>query len=114
MEHGNVDLSVERWERLILSNNDEQIWRAINWKGEFQQSSSENICPDDNEFKEMFEDKVNPPAEQNLVDEEYMTNVSIPLLDEPITPREVEDQVKKMKADKSCGPDGVSPGIFKL
>ena len=86
MEHGNVDLSVERWERLILSNNDEQIWRAINWKGEFQQSSSENICPDDNEFKEMFEDKVNPPAEQNLVDEEYMTNVSIPLLDEPITP----------------------------
>ena len=113
-QQGYVDLSVGRWERLILNNNDEQIWRAIDWKGEYQQRSYTDTSPDDNEFKVMFEDMLNSPCEQNLLDEEYITNVSIPLLDDPIQPNEVLDQVKKMKVDKSCGPDGVSPGIFKL
>ena len=56
----------------------------------------------------------NPPGVQDLVEDEYITNISIPILDDPIQPREVLDQVKKMKADKSCGPDGISPGIFKV
>ena len=113
-ERENVDLTVGRWERLILSNNDEQIWKAIDWKGEYQQRKNGDIGPEDNEFKEMFENMFNPSGEHNLVDEEYVTNIRIPLLDDPIQPREVVEQVKKMKIDKSCGPDGVPPGILKL
>ena len=38
----------------------------------------------------------------------------MPILDDHITPLEVEQQVKVMKSDKACGSDGVPPGIFKL
>ena len=41
-------------------------------------------------------------------------NVTIPVLDSPISPDEVASQINKMKADKSCGPDGIAPGVFKL
>lgn len=49
-----------------------------------------------------------------LSDYDFTTDVFIPVLDEPITPLEVQQQVKLLKSDKACGPDGVSPGLFKL
>ncbi len=36
------------------------------------------------------------------------------MIDDPVSPNEVTAQVNKMKADKSCGPDGIAPGVFKL
>ena len=41
------------------------------------------------------------------------TEVTIPVLDEAVTPAQVE-QVKRMKVDKACGPDGLPPGVFSL
>ena len=38
----------------------------------------------------------------------------MPVLDDPIRPEEVLDQVKRLKCNKACGPDGVPAGIFKL
>ena len=39
----------------------------------------------------------------------------VPLLDDPISPLEVDDVLnKRLKANKGCGPDGVPPGIFKI
>ena len=42
------------------------------------------------------------------------TVVTIPVLDDPINPAEVECQIKKMKIDKACGPDGLSPGVLTM
>ncbi len=42
------------------------------------------------------------------------TDVNVPILDEPITSTQVEQQAKLMKSDKARGLDGVSPGIFKV
>ena len=36
------------------------------------------------------------------------------MLDNDITLDEVVQEIQKLKQDKACGPDGVSPGIFKL
>lgn len=38
----------------------------------------------------------------------------MPVLDDPILPQEVQNQVKRLVCSKACGPDGVPPGIFKL
>ena len=44
-----------------------------------------------------------------------MTDVTIPVLDAPIDPNEVVEVIKKqVKPNKSAGPDGLSPGLFKL
>lgn len=42
------------------------------------------------------------------------TETTIPLPDDPISISEVNEQIKKMEPDKSCGPDGVSPGVMSL
>ena len=36
------------------------------------------------------------------------------MLDDTITTDEVALQIRKMNADKACGPDGITPGVFKL
>ena len=38
----------------------------------------------------------------------------MPILDNPITAWEVSQQAKKLKPNKACGLDDVSPGIFKI
>ena len=43
------------------------------------------------------------------------SNVHMPVLDNPIEPTEVDHVIKhQLKSNKGCGPDGLSPGIFKL
>ena len=39
--------------------------------------------------------------------------VSIPILDDPISYDEVSTEIKNMKPNKACGPDGVPPGVFR-
>ena len=42
-------------------------------------------------------------------------HTTIPLLDEPIQIKEVSDVLDgQVKPDKGCGPDGNSPGLYKL
>lgn len=42
------------------------------------------------------------------------TGINIPILDDIINVREVDDQVRRLKAEKECSPDGVSPGLKVL
>ena len=56
----------------------------------------------------------NPPSVFVPNVDELQSDVYIPVLDDPILPQEVQDQVKRLKCSKACGPDGVPPGIFKL
>ena len=40
--------------------------------------------------------------------------VNIPILDNQIVPSEVIEQINAMKSHKSCGLDGIPPGVYKL
>jgi hypothetical protein len=102
-----------RWERLLDANDSKSIWKAINWKGTFENPRSEMLKPSDNEFKCHFEKLLNP--NQNS-DNLYIPNTQVymPILDDPITIEEVERAIKRQKSGKAAGWDGVPPGILKL
>ena len=103
---GNID----RWERLLRDPDDARVWRAIDWKGTFQDKPNQSVCPSDQDFKDFYSElKTN-----NDPDIDVTTNVYIPMLDDPITPDEVAAQIKKMKPHKACGPDGVPPSVSRL
>ena len=103
----------DRWKNILNSNDDKLLWNSINWKG--------NICepvydkPPDEHFKEHLEAILNPDDVIELNPNEFQSDVHIPLLDDPICPNEVVEVIQKqIKPNKSCGPDGVPPGVFKL
>ena len=108
------DNSVNRWEKLLREGDDKRVWQAINWRGNLHTCTKSQVTPSDEQFKEYFENNFNV-NDVNIVDEGLVnTAVSIPLLDNPITPQEVAVQASRIKSDKACGPDGIPPGVFKL
>ncbi|XP_064079491.1 protein PFC0760c-like [Macrobrachium nipponense] len=56
-------------------------------------------------FKEYFEQIFNPPNVDGLNIDDFHSDVTIPVLDDPITPAEVQTQVKRLKPNKVSGPD---------
>ncbi len=66
----------------------------------------------DAEFRDHFEKVLNPSRETQDELSNLSTDVSIPVLDEHISPLEVQNQIKRMKVDKACGPDGIPPEVF--
>lgn len=107
--------SLGRWERLLNDADNARVWRAINWKGDFSMDDcQDSSCPSDKDFKTHFETVLNPNNETDINGNNETTDVTIPILDEPITPAEIHEQSRKMKPDTASGPDGVSPGVFSL
>ncbi len=101
-----------RWERLLEENDDSAVWKAINWKGEYGgPKHDDNTCPTDEEFRRHFESVLNPP-EADIGD--IVTITTVPILDNFITCDEVQRQINKMKPNKACGPDGISPGVLSM
>lgn len=88
--------------------------RAINWKGEYDSTNKNDNCPSYEEFKVYYESTFNPHNNVRLSDCDFTINVLIPILDEPISPIEIQKQAKCLKPDKASGPYGVSPGIYKI
>ena len=106
-----------RWDQLLHDPDDSRVWRALDWRGEFSDSnnSKNQGSPTDDEFKELYENQINQylnPNETYNSDDNYVTN--IPVLDNNVVPLEVTDHITKLKADKTSGPDGIPPGVYKL
>ena len=106
-----------RWDRLLQDPDDSRVWKALDWRGQFidRNSNYNQEFPSDVEFKDLYESQLNQHVNANQIyntNDDYMIN--IPLLDDYITSAEVTNQINNMKADKSCGPDGIPPGIYKL
>ncbi|XP_045124370.1 uncharacterized protein LOC123512192 [Portunus trituberculatus] len=107
------DERLGRWDRLLKCGDEARIWSSINWRGEVHCNDANITTPTDTEFKDYLEQTLNPPyVEEHDVD--VHTNTYIPILDDPITQQEVYRQIGKLKSNKACGPDGLTPGIFKL
>lgn len=111
---GRYDNNLDRWERLLRDNDDKRVWQAINWKGDLQTDVRSLEVPSDDEFKAFFEGELRPANINNVEVGFEDAGVNIPLLDDPITPQELEKQVTHLKPDKACGPDGIPPGVFKI
>ena len=104
-----------RWQRILECGDARMLWQAIDWKGEFSSSPRQEM-PSESDFQEHMERLLNPPVNEgeNLLHmEDY--NVNMPILDDPIAIAEVQHVIDhQLKAGKGAGPDGVSPGVFKL
>ena len=106
----------DRWNNILLNNDDKQLWKSINWKGTFDKSISTNEQPSSAEFCTFFESLLNSP---NATDpREYTPEYFkyIPILDDPIEPTEVLRCVRKLKPNKAAGVDWiqVDPGVLKI
>jgi len=102
-----------RWQRIVDSQSEKVLWRAINWKGEMTMKSPD--APSDEQFKRHLEKLCNPEQLGEVDFSGIRTGVTIPVLDRPIDPNEVEDVLRNhVKPNKGCGPDGVAPGVLTL
>ena len=103
----------ERWLRIVKSRDAKQLWQSINWHGHFDTTNDVLCHPSDDCFCEHYQKLLNPEGITPLdYQVEYFKYV--PILDDPISPGEVFDSLKLLKANKSAGTDGVAPGLLKL
>ena len=97
----------DRWNNIISGHNDRSLWRAINWNGSVLTSNNSEI-PSDTSFCEHFKSplSIHDPSEV----EQYTprTTIYIPVLDDPISPVEVDTCVRRSKPLESM----VSPPAF--
>ena len=107
--------STPRWASLLESGDQRAIWRAVNWNGTLTAPGTDEEGPSDAEFKQHFESLLNPPQVDALLAHATADDAPyLPLTDDPIEPREVDDAVRSLKMNKSGGPSGVPPGLLKL
>ena len=106
---------MSRWQRIIDCDDPKMLWRAIDWKGEFNPAPDQEK-PSDFEFQAHLEKLLNPADLQDEVWPNVPENhVSIPLLDDPVNAEETTYAMyKQLKAGKLAGPDGNSPGTFHM
>ena len=103
-----------RWKTLIEGDDHRLLWKAIGWNGSFTGSQAQE-SPTDAAFKEHFEQLLNPTETPDMVIPSPDTgHPYIPITDDPVEPREVEEAVRSLKSDKSGGPSGIPPGIIKF
>ena len=110
------DASTSRWERIMSCENDSILWKAIDWKGQFNPvPPEEGSQPSESQFQAHLEKLLNPEGSQSIETDLSNYHVEIPILDSRIQLKEVEEVLEKqVKGDKGCGPDGNSPGAYKL
>ena len=102
-----------RWQVLVAKKDPKLIWSSINWKGDFELNGNHRNKPSDEDFRQHFEKLLNPPT--GYIDMEIPnSDMYVPVLDDPITPAEVDAAIRKLRRNKAAGIDGVPPGIFKL
>ena len=112
--NGNLHYS-NRWERILNDPDDSRVWKALNWKGEFTGNHQNCDSPSDVDFKQFYESQSNQHANASQSQAFDIDNsINIPILDDQFTPVEVSNQIDKMKANKTCGLDGIPPGVYKL
>ena len=114
---GNRSRDVEnvKWQHIAQANDSKQIWNRIDWKGAVCDSDNDdsNVRPSDDDFKIHFEHLLNPPG---TVPVDLSVTQGCPyvhLLDDDISPQEVDEALATLKTDKSGGPTGVPPGLLK-
>lgn len=114
MENQTLNEALRRREKLLRDNDDLNIWKAINWKGEYNDRKESDCVGTDEELKQYLENTLdsldNPSSDLN----DFVTDTTIPIPDEAMTPYKVQNQVKLLKSTKASVPDGLPPGTLKM
>ena len=78
-------------------------------------SATSNVVssPTDDKFKDYFQSIYNSLGACVPNIDTLQSDVYMPVLDDPIMPQEVQDQVNKLKSNKAYDPDGMPPSVFK-
>lgn len=106
-------LDLGRWERLLDDDDDIKVWRAINWKSDFDVVDRiGSTRSSDEELNEDFHEVLNLPGITLGHEHGPTTEVSIRVLDDSVSLLGVQSQMKRMKSKKTCGPDGIPPGVL--
>ena len=102
-----------RWKRILQCDDDALLWKAIDWKGQFNAAVTK-LQPTESEFQQHLERLLDPVGEVMPTDlSDY--RISVPVLDNEIEANEIKYVIaKQVKTNKGCGPDGISPCVFKL
>ena len=107
--------SNNRWQRILQVHDEKTLWRAIDWKENFNANPlSAESRPSDDAFKEHLEELLLSEGGDELADpiDSYVT---VPILDSAISPMEVDYAIRgQLKSDKCSGPDGISPSLIKV
>ena len=82
-------------------NDAKVLWQSINWKGTFDTPSDAKDGPSDETFCEFYAKLLS--ADNYGLTYEPSCNRIIPILDNDISPFEVETQLKLLKANKAAG-----------
>jgi hypothetical protein len=83
----------ERWHNILARKDSRAIWSAINWKGEA--NSNQSGGPKSDDFKIHFEKLLNPERRDQAEMARSVSNVQISILDDPISPTEVQEAISK-------------------
>ena len=101
-----------RWRNILNSKDVKLLWRSIDWNGVLNNDTLQR--PSDTECKEHLETLLNPEGITELDPSEYVSDIYVPVLDDPIDPIEVSYVLdKQLNVNKSPGIDGLVPGLFK-
>ena len=85
----------------------------IDWSGKISSQENTDEAPSDTDFCRHYEHLLNPALEDTDIFEPNIPTY-IPVLDDPISPNEVDEAIKSLKKNKAAGVDGLAPGILKL
>ena len=92
-----MKLDAKKWNDILKSSDKRSFWSYIDWKGKLKSKKAIN-SPSMNEFETFFEDLYKCPNQRELIElMEIESNVSVPVLDQPISMEEVNDAWKDMK-----------------
>ena len=104
--------NIPRWKKIMEIEDEKVLWNAIDWNGDIDFSAN-NIDkkPSDEEFQKHLESLLDQTPEDSMeADSNYI--FSIPLLDDSIQMKELEDVINQLKP-KGVGLDGVHPTVMK-
>ena len=92
-----MNLDAKKWNDILKSGDKKAFWRYIDWKGKLKSKKSVN-SPSMEEFETFFEDLYKCPNQRELIEiMEIKSDVSIPVLDQPISIEEINVACKDMK-----------------
>jgi len=102
--------NVNRWIWIQNTRDSRELWKSVGWNGKFTNGNSPD-SPSDEDFRSHFNDLLNPPSDPLVIP---APSPYIPILDDDITLYEVDQEVKRLKANKAAGIDGIPPGVLKF
>jgi hypothetical protein len=114
--HTRSENAYERWKFVLQSGDAKQIWQSIDWHGSFDTAYDQSDKPTDAEFCGYYHELLSQTDEnfEDLASFTPASGIYVPVLDDPISPIEVDNAVKCLKQNKAAGVDGVPPGILKV